>query len=232
MLQIENVSKSYGKLKVLNDISFEISTPGIYAVLGPNGSGKTTLLKSVLGMVIPEKGEIKFKNKNIKNQNDYRKDISYLPQIAHLPDNLTGRELIKLIKKIRKQNVDEKELIDIFKLQEHLDKNLKNLSGGTKQKINLVIALLFDSPVLIFDEPTAGLDPVALIRFKSILEKLKKDSKIIIFTTHIIELVEQIADNIILLLEGKIYFNGTIKKLIDKSHTTSLELAIAQILDR
>ena len=231
MLEIRGLSKNYGRLNVLNDANINFEEAGIYAVLGPNGSGKTTLIKSILGMVLPDKGEIIFDGKKINGDCDYRKQISYLPQIARFPDNLTGRELISMVKDLRGQNGNEGFLIEHFGLENQLDKNLKYLSGGTKQKINLVLSLMFDSPVLIFDEPTAGLDPLALIRFKEILISLKEEGKIIILATHIINLVEEIADSIIFLLEGKIYFNGPASELLMSQDTYSFEKAIAQILE-
>ena len=182
-------------------------------------------------MVIPEEGTIYYDNLSISGSCEYRKNISYLPQIARFPENLTGRELIAMIKDIRKTESHEQELIDLFELEKHLDKNLKHLSGGTKQKINTVIALMFDSKIIILDEPTAGLDPISLIRFKTLLMKLRSEGKIIIITTHVIDLVEKIADRIIFLLEGETYFNGSVNELIAGQDSSNLEEAIANILE-
>ncbi|ROL61789.1 ABC transporter ATP-binding protein [Bacteroidetes/Chlorobi group bacterium ChocPot_Mid] len=230
MLEIRNISKSYGKLKVLESVDMTFNDSGIYSILGPNGSGKTTLIKTILGMVIPDKGEIFFDGIKINWTYNYRSKISYLPQIANFPDNLTGRELISMIKDIRNSNLNEEYLINLFDLKNHLDKNMKHLSGGTKQKLNVVLALMFDTPIIILDEPTAGLDPVALISFKKLIKELKKRGKIIILTTHIINLVEEITDKIIFLLEGNIYFKGNIRELLEKTEENNLEEAIAKIL--
>jgi Cu-processing system ATP-binding protein len=231
MLVIKGLSKKYGKLQVLKNLDLDFNQSGIYVVLGPNGSGKTTLIKCILGMVLPEDGTIFYDNQSISGSCEYRKNISYLPQIARFPENLTGRELIAMIKDIRKTESYEQELIDLFELEKHLDKNLKHLSGGTKQKINTVIALMFDSQMIILDEPTAGLDPISLIRFRTLLEKLSREGKIIIITTHVIDLVEKIADRIIFLLEGETYFNGSVKELIAGQDSSNLEEAIANILE-
>jgi Cu-processing system ATP-binding protein len=230
MLEIRNISKSYGKLKVLESVDMTFNDSGIYSILGPNGSGKTTLIKTILGMVIPDKGEIFFDGIKINWTYNYRSKISYLPQIANFPDNLTGRELISMIKDIRNSDSNEEYLINLFDLKNHLDKNMKHLSGGTKQKLNVVLALMFDTPIIILDEPTAGLDPVALISFKKLIKELKKLGKIIILTTHIINLVEEITDKIIFLLEGNIYFKGNIRELLEKTEENNLEEAIAKIL--
>jgi len=230
MIEVRNLTKYFGKLKVLDDVNLSFDKPGIYAILGPNSSGKTTLMKSILGMVIPQSGKINFNGEIVNGSYRYRNDISYMPQIAHFPENLRAGELISIIKDIRKSVATDEDLIADFYLANHLDKTLKNLSGGTKQKINTVLALMFDTPYLFLDEPTAGLDPVVLLHFKELIMKLRNEGKIIILTTHIINLVEEIADNVIFLLEGKIYFTGTVNDLIKKAEGNNLEEAIANIL--
>lgn len=182
-------------------------------------------------MVIPDKGSIYYDGHLTNNKYEYRRHISYLPQIAQFPENLTGRELIAMVKDIRNSDADEAALIELFDLEMHLDKVLKNLSGGTKQKINTVIALMYDSPVLILDEPTAGLDPASLIRFKQLLIRMRDEGKIIIITTHIIDLVEKIANTIVFLLEGEIYFTGSVDELLHAHQSASLEQAIAIIME-
>ena len=137
MIHIENLYKSFGKNKVLEGIDLSISEKGIFAILGPNGSGKTTLIKSILGMVIPDNGTISINGNSIKNKWNYRNEIDYLPQIANFPANLTVQELIKMIKDLRNLRGDDQQLIDLFKLSPFLNKKLSNLSGGTKQKVNL-----------------------------------------------------------------------------------------------
>ena len=155
MIEFKNIHKKYGKLEVLKGVNFSIKDGGIIAILGPNGSGKTTSMKSFLGMVIPSKGDIFFNGKSIKNEWAYREQISYLPQIANFPNNLKVTELISMIKDIKKQECNDKELIELFGLQKHLHKSLGNLSGGTKQKVNLVLTFMVDVPYLVLDEPTS-----------------------------------------------------------------------------
>ncbi|MGC1631746.1 MAG: ABC transporter ATP-binding protein, partial [Gelidibacter sp.] len=155
MIEIKDLYKKFGKNEVLSGLNLKIGEGGIFAVLGPNGSGKTTLIKSILGMVIPNKGTVTVLGENIKTGSDYRHKIDYLPQIANFPNNLKVKELITMIKDLR-GNVDlDQELISLFKLEPFLDKKLGNLSGGTKQKVNLVLTFMFDSPLVILDEPTS-----------------------------------------------------------------------------
>jgi len=230
MLTIKNLHKKFGKLKVLDGVSFDIPTSGTVAVLGPNGSGKTTIMKCVLGMVIPNGGDITLNETSVLKQWDYRREIGYLPQIAQFPDNLSVQELINMIKDLRSVPANELELIELFELHPFLSKKLSNLSGGTKQKVNIVLTFMFDCPIYILDEPTAGLDPISMIRLKELIDKEKKKNKTIIITTHIMSLVEELADEIFFLLDGKIHFRGTVDQLKKETKQEDLEHAIANIL--
>jgi Cu-processing system ATP-binding protein len=231
MIEIKDLYKKFGSNQVLQGIDLEIQQGGIFAVLGPNGSGKTTLIKSILGMVIPNSGTIKLDGKSVKNGWKYRNDIDYLPQIANFPGNLTVNELIKMIKDIRaKKDTDELRLIELFKMEPFLNKKLGNLSGGMKQKVNLLLAFMFDSPLIILDEPTSGLDPISHIRLKELIKSEKAKGKTILITSHIMSFVEEIADEIVFLLEGKIYFKGSITELKTKTSQPDFEHAIASIL--
>ena len=232
MIKIEGLHKYYGNHHVLKDINLDISEPGIYAILGPNGSGKSTLLKSIIGLVNPRKGDISVNGVSIAGTHAYRKEISYLPQIARFPDNLRVFELIRLIKEIRNEEADESKLVKLFQMEPDMRKRLRNLSGGTRQKVNMILGFLFDTPFLILDEPTISLDPVSLSKFRKIISEKKEQGKIIIYTTHIMSLVEELSDHIILLLEGRVIFEGGFKKICSETGTTSLENAIALLVDK
>ena len=180
MIEITDLHKKFGKNNVLKGLNLTIDPGKIYAILGPNGSGKTTLIKSILGMVIPDKGNIEVLGEPIKKGWKYRKQIDYLPQIANFPENLRVNELIKMIKDLRNDSGNENELVETFMLDPHLNKKLANLSGGTKQKVNLTLAFMFDSPLLILDEPNTGLDPNALIKLKELIKQEKSNGKNIV----------------------------------------------------
>jgi Cu-processing system ATP-binding protein len=232
MIEISGLNKYYGNHHVLKDINLDIGEPGIYAILGPNGSGKSTLLKSIIGLVNPRMGVIKVDEVPISDTHLYRKKISYLPQIARFPDNLRVYELIRLIKEIRNEDPDETDLIRLFKMEPEMRKRLRNLSGGTRQKVNMILGFLFDTPYMILDEPTVSLDPVSLAKFRQIISKKKQQGKIIIYTTHIMNLVEEMSDQIILLLEGRIIFKGGLEEIYSESGTSSLENAIALMVEK
>lgn len=228
-IEIEDLHKKFGKNQVLKGVDLTIDEGHIYAILGPNGSGKTTLIKSILGMVIPNKGQITVLEKPIKKDWKYRKQINYLPQIANFPPNIKVKELIHMIKDLRNSVADETELITLFGLEPFLNKKLSTLSGGTKQKVNIVLTFMFDSPLIILDEPTTGLDPKALIRLKELIQKEKAQGKTILITSHIMQFVEEVADEIVYLLEGEIYFKGSIETLLEQTEQTNFEHAIAAI---
>lgn len=232
MIEIKGIKKKFGKLEVLKGFDFSLSVGKITAILGPNGSGKTTFIKSILGLVIPSAGEIQFKEKSIFKGWSYRKHIGYLPQIARFPENLKVREILKLIEDVRGEVGNAEALIDLFGLHEFLNKRLRQLSGGTRQKVNLVLTFMFDCPIYILDEPTSGLDPIALIRLKDLIKEKKRQGKTFLVTTHIMSLVEEIADELIFLLEGQVYFKGTYGEMLLAEKEQNLERAIANILEK
>ena len=229
MIKIEDLHKKFGRNQVLSGTNLSIKSPGIYAVLGPNGSGKTTLIKCILGMVIPTSGEIEVEGKAVKKNWKYRQEINYLPQIANFPGNLRVFELIAMIKDLRQKPSQDDVLVSSFGLAPYLNNKLASLSGGTRQKVNILLAFMFNSPLIILDEPTTGLDPAALISLKKLIQKEKSQGKTILITTHIMQFVEEMADTIIYLLEGKIYFKGTIKELKERTGENNFDHAIATI---
>ena len=196
MIQIKGLCKQFNKNTVLSNLDLSIEEKGIFAILGPNGSGKTTLIKSILGMVIPDKGEIKVAGKNIKRTSDYRNQIDYLPQIANFPTNLKVRELFRMIKDLRGSVNREAKLIKLFGLEPFLDKKLGNLSGGTKQKVNIVLGFMFDSKILILDEPTTGLHFEDIRVLMDVLNKLADKGNTVLIIEHNLDVIK-IADWII-----------------------------------
>jgi Cu-processing system ATP-binding protein len=231
MIQIKNVYKTFGRNQVLSGVNLDFANTGIFAILGPNGSGKTTLIKSILGMVVPNKGTISVGGKTVRNNWQYRHEIDYLPQIANFPGNLKVRELIRMITDLRRRPSEADKLISMFGLGPFLDKKLTTLSGGTKQKVNIVLAFMFDCPLMILDEPTNGLDPASLIRLKELIREEKDKGKTFLITSHIMQFVEEVADEIVYLLEGRIYFRGPISALKVMTGQSDFEHAIAAIAD-
>ncbi len=230
-IRIEKLEKKYAKKEVLKDISIKIDNKGVYAILGPNGSGKTTLLKSILGLVIPQKGTITINNQSVLKEWEYRKNIVYLPQIAHFPEHLKVQELFNLIESLRKEKgIHLNRLIEKFQIKSFLHQRVNTLSGGMKQKVNLVSGLMFETPIIIMDEPTTGLDPLTVTTLKEIIVEEKEKGKTILLTSHIMSFVEEVSDELIFLLEGKVHVYSNIRQLIQEYKKQNLEQTLAQIL--
>src|SRR5690606_9379120 len=168
----------------------------------------------------------------VKKDWTYRDEIGYLPQIAHFPENLKVAELFSLVKDIRRKKVDEMELVRYFNLDAALDKKLKSLSGGMKQKVNAILALMFDPKILIMDEPSVGLDPTSHIKLKDIILEKRKQGKTILLTTHILSDVEELADQVIYLMDGKILFQGSPEELMSSQKEVRIDKAIAKLSER
>ena len=232
MIRIENINKRFRKLQVLDNISATFSNGHVVSLIGPNGSGKTTLIKSILGMVRPDSGKIFVDDQLINNDPVYRKKIGYMPQIGRYPDNMKIGQLFKMLQNIRNvpaQNAD-RTLIEQFDLEKIFEKPMRTLSGGTRQKVSAAVAFLFDPPVLILDEPTAGLDPLAseILKEKILVEK--KKNKLILITSHILSDLDEITTHIMYMQEGKMQFFKDIETLQEETGELRLGKAIARIM--
>jgi len=233
LIEIASLKKEFGKTIALNEVNLSIGSGKVTAIVGPNGSGKTTLIKTILGLVKPTTGSIEVDGTKINGDYLYRNKIGYMPQIARYPENLTAAELLSLIKDLREPEENfEDEILSSFNLSAEMEKPFKSLSGGTKQKVSAVIAFAFNPKILILDEPTAGLDPISSSYFKDLVLKEKEKSKTIILTSHIMSEIQELADEIVFLLEGEIRFKGTIDSLLEHKRETKLERAIAELMSQ
>jgi len=232
MIIATNVSKQFGKLKVLDNLSVTCNKGECIALIGPNGSGKTTFIKAILGMVICDSGFITFNGHNIKNNWQYRKQIGYMPQIGRYPDNMSIGQLLTMMKDIRTGNdngIDD-ELLYAFGLDKVLDKRMRTLSGGTRQKVSAVLAFLFNPQVIILDEPTAGLDPVAAEILKTKITREKEKGKLILITSHILSELDDMVTQIIYIQDGKLCFQQSVGELQKTTGQTRLSKVIATIM--
>lgn len=231
MITLKNINKKFGRLQVLQDVNLEFKAGECIALIGPNGCGKTTLIKSVLGMVLPDSGDILLDDECILKQFEYRNRIGYMPQIGRYPDNMTIAQIIAMIKQIRnsKNELDE-DLIKAFKLDKMNDKQMRTLSGGTTQKVSATLAFLFNPDVLILDEPTAGLDPLAAEILKEKIIKEKNKGKLILITSHLLSELDDMITQIIFMQDGKVHFHKTIKDLLESTGETKISKSIATIL--
>jgi Cu-processing system ATP-binding protein len=232
MITIKGLKKTFNELEVLKGLDLEIPTGQATGIVGPNGSGKTTLIKHLLGLVKSDEGRVEVDGLSISESPEYRQLIGYMPQMAQYPENMKVKELIEFIIKIRGQEpVYRDELTRLFELEKEMKKSLRVLSGGTKQKVGALIALMFDAPILILDEPTAGLDPKSSHYFKEWVKKERQAGKTILLTSHIMSEIEELSDHMILLVEGTVRFHGTHQQFIERNNGYRLERAVAHTLE-
>ena len=230
MIQIDNINKRFKKLQALDSINATFNKGQVISLIGPNGSGKTTLIKSILGLVKPDSGRICFNGASITESVNYRSQIGYMPQIGRYPDNMKIGQLFSMIKNIRKERKWDEELYYRLRLDTILDKTMKSLSGGTRQKVSAALAFLFDSDVLILDEPTAGLDPLSSEILKEKILTEKEKGKLILITSHILSDLEELTTDILYLQDGKEIFYKTMKALAEETGETKLSKAIASLM--
>jgi len=223
MIEIKNLTKRFWKFDVLKSINLIIEGNQIVSLMGPNGSGKTTLIKAILGLVIPENGEITVNGINTKRDFKYRKSIGYMPQTACFPDNLKVSEVIQIIKEIRKNETEyDMELYEMLNIESFSDKKIFTLSQGMKQKVSCAITFLFNPSILILDEPTAGLDPISAEIFKNKLLSESEKGKLILFTTHILNEVKELSNRMIFLLDGEIMLEKKNERISSGSDSDSI----------
>lgn len=233
MIEIKDINKKFGKLEVLKNVNISCKKGECIALIGPNGCGKTTLIKSILGMVIPDKGAIEFNGKSILNEYLYRSSIGYMPQIGRYPDNMTIGQIIEMIKTIRNSNQDlDEDLLKAFNLETMFDKQMRTLSGGTTQKVSAVLAFLFNPDVLILDEPTAGLDPLASEILKEKIIKEKEKGKLILITSHLLSELDDLITEIIFMQDGEVRFHKKVEDLKLETNEDRISKAIASVLKK
>jgi len=233
MIHISELQKRYGKIEALRSINLDFDVSKAVALVGPNASGKTTLIKCLLGMVIADAGTILFDGKDIAGDVSYKKRIGYMPQIGRYPDNMRMGYLFRMMKDLGSNRVFDKfdeELIEAFGLPTMFNKPMRALSGGTRQKVSAALAFLFDPEVIILDEPTAGLDPLASELLKQKIAREKAAGKLILVTSHIMSEVEEMADQIAYIVEGEAIFYKTITEIKSETGENRLGQALFHLL--
>ncbi|MEP7169672.1 MAG: ABC transporter ATP-binding protein [Bacteroidota bacterium] len=232
MIVAKNITKRFGKLTALNNVSLTCNKGEAISLIGPNSSGKTTFIKCLLGMVIPDSGIISFDNNDIKDGCEYRKEIGYMPQIGRYPDNMTIEQIFDMMLDLRhkKMNDADSELINSLGINLIFNKRMRTLSGGTRQKVSASLAFLFNPRVLILDEPTAGLDPLSSEILKEKIRKEKQQGKLILITSHILSDLDDLVTEIIYLQEGNMLFHNSIEELRNKTGEEKLSRAIASVM--
>ena len=230
MIALDGIRKSYGSRAVLDGVSLALLPGRITALVGPNGSGKTTLIKLILGLVRRDAGRVLIDGVPIDAVGHYRARIGYAPQAPRFPDNLAVGEVIAMLRALRPGAAVDDALLDAFGLRAEWSTPVGTLSGGWRQKVSGACAFLFSPDVLILDEPTAGLDPVANTILKSAIRAARGAGRTILISSHILSELEELADDVAFLCDGRLRFGGSVTELLAATGTRRLEPAIAALL--
>jgi ABC-type multidrug transport system ATPase subunit len=219
-LKVRNLTKKFKDFVAVNDVSFNVERGETFALLGPNGSGKTTTLKCMVGLTLPTSGTIEVEGFDVmRKSREARRLMSFLPQRIGFSDQLTGREVMEFycrLRRIPSRRIDETLSTPNFEFNGFFEKSVGQFSGGMTQRLGLAVACLPDAPVLVLDEPTVSLDPKGAIQFREFLASLKRQGKTIIFSSHMLADVEQLADHVAILVGGRLVALQSISTLRDE----------------
>ena len=230
MITFTGVRKAYAERTVIDGVSLDVQPGRVTALVGPNGSGKTTLMKILLGLARPDGGSVTINGIELDAGGDYRRAIGYMPQAARFPDHLRVREVFDLVSALRPGEARDEELIEAFALPNEWDRSVGKLSGGTRQKVNAAIAFLFAPRILILDEPTAGLDPIAAAILRNRVHRDRVAGRLVIVTSHVLSELEDMAQDIAFLCDGRLQFSGSIAELLARTRTSRVEAAVAALM--
>lgn len=206
MIEVREITKRFGDFTAVDSVSFTVGQGETLALLGPNGGGKSTILKCIAGLTKPSSGGIFVDGKNVEDKRS-RRLISYLPQRIDFHRCLTAGEILEFYCRLRQLPTTRIEAVlhgSEFNFNGFSSKRINQLSGGMVQRLGLAVACLPDAPVLVLDEPTVSLDPKGAVTFRRFLKRLKEQGKTIIFTSHLLADVEELADRVAILFEGKL----------------------------
>jgi ABC-2 type transport system ATP-binding protein len=236
MLEVRNLTKRYSAIPAVQNVSFNIQPGQILGYLGPNGSGKSTTVKMLTGLLEPSDGGIFFRGENVlKNRLWFSKRFGYVPEEPHLYTHLTGREYLQLVGRLRgmeKEPLEHKSnsLLNLFGLADYRDTQMSSYSKGMRQKVLLSAALLHDPDVLILDEPFSGLDVTAALLFRRLLQALAAEGKMILYSSHVLEVVEKVCSEVVILHRGSVVAHDSVARLRDLRSSSSLEDVFAQLV--
>ena len=231
MINARGLQKSFGQLRALRNVDLDIRRGEVTAVIGPNAAGKTTFNKIVLGLVRPDAGRVYLDGTLIDGSPDYRSRIGYMQQSPNFPGNLSAADIFAMLTDLRGGRATrDDELIDALFLGSVLHRPMRQLSGGTRQRLNAALAFLFAPDVLILDEPTAALDPVSSSTLKDKIRRERAAGRTFLVTTHVLSEVDELADRVVFLLDGGVRFSGRPADLMAEAGEATLERAAARLM--
>ena len=230
-VRMRGVVKRFGRRTILDQLDATFPAGKVTGLVGPNGAGKTTLIKILLGLVRPDAGHVEILGRPLDGTPEYRARLGYMPQAPRFAEHLTGRELVDLVRDLRGATgpIDDA-LLDWFTGTPALDQRVATLSGGTRQKLNAALAFLFRPDLLILDEPTAGLDPVASRRLKDQILAARDRGATVILSSHLAGELDELADHLVFLLDGRTRFEGAPRELARATGWHELERGWAALM--
>jgi ABC-2 type transport system ATP-binding protein len=236
MLEARQLTKYYGAVRAVTDISFYVQPGEILGCLGPNGSGKSTTVKMLTGLLVPTHGEVYFAGAPIKEDlAGYKRRLGYVPEEPNLYPYLSGFEYLQLVGTLRgisPQSLEEKTdaLLDLFELHAQRHSPLGAYSKGMRQKILIIAALLHDPDVLVFDEPLSGLDVSSALVFRNLMQTLARVGKTILYSSHVLEAVEKICSRVVIIYRGQVVAHNSIERLRQIMAVPSLEQVFSELV--
>jgi ABC-2 type transport system ATP-binding protein len=238
MLEVRSLSKRYRGHPALDHVSFSLRAGEIVGYVGPNGSGKSTTVKIVTGLLEPSEGSVLFEGESIRSQlSRYRACFGYVPEEAHVYTHLSGLEYLQLVGRLRGMpealiQLKANRLLTLLGLDSWRHTSISLYSKGMKQRVLIAAALLHNPKLLIFDEPLSGLDVVSARLFKDLLQALAAEGKAILYISHVLEVVEQVCDRVIVIAKGKILADAAPSELRDSLQLGNLERIFAQLVQQ
>jgi Cu-processing system ATP-binding protein len=232
MVKTVELTKVYGKQTVLNGLTITGAAGQSIALIGPNGAGKTTLSKILLGQVIPTSGSVRIDGTDISAGPEYRRQLGYMPQTTRFPARMETHQLFALIKSMRPDVAPadyDTELYDELGIADMRDKALGDLSGGMRQRVSAALAFYFNPRLLILDEPTAGLDPIANEILKAKVRQYTERDRLVITTSHILSDLDEICNYVVFLMEGHLRFAGPIDELRRQTRESKLNRMVVAL---
>lgn len=235
MLTVERLSKGFGEIAAVNDLSFTVSGGEVFGLLGPNGAGKTTTIKMIIGMLDPDIGKVQVNGHSvIEEPIEVKKRIGYVPENCALYENLTAREYLELVGNLHHLPPERissqiEKLMGILDLTSAIDRRMTGYSKGMKQKVLLTSALLHNPELIIMDEPFSGLDSNSAAVFKQVINQLVASGKTVIFSSHVLEVVEKLCQRLLIIHEGERLAAGTLIEVLAHAGETSLEKAFSKL---
>lgn len=238
MLELRHVTKRYRGIPAVEDVSFRLEAGEVLGYLGPNGAGKSTTVKMIMGMLEPTHGQILWRGSSIyEDLPAYRARLGYVPEEAQVYTHLSGLEYLQLVGRLRgmpERTIERKAraLLGLFALNAAIEAPISDYSKGMKQRVLLSAALLHDPDLIIFDEPLSGLDAVTARLFKDLLVVLRREGKAVLYISHVLEVVEQVCDRVIILASGKVIADASPRELTLMTSQPTLERVFAQMVQQ